>query len=52
MGVVINDLWSALIVDVDRYIRNDDKIHLTEEGIDVCTEMVKNSIYKVAETIR
>jgi hypothetical protein len=52
MGVVINDLWSALIVDVNRYIRDDDKIHLTEEGVDVCTEMVKNSIYKVAETIR
>lgn len=51
MGVVINDLWNALIVDVDRYIREDDKIHLTEEGIDICTEMVKQSIYKVAEKI-
>ena len=44
LGVRINDLYSALIPDVPRYIREDDKIHLSEEGINVCARMVVDAI--------
>ena len=44
LGIRINDLYSALIGDVPRYIREDDKIHLTEEGIDVCATKVVEAI--------
>lgn len=32
-GVIINDLYAALAADREKYIREDDLIHLTDEGI-------------------
>ena len=42
-GIMINDLYSAVICDLDRYI-SDDKIHMSEEGIKLCAEMTAKSI--------
>ena len=40
MGFEINDLISLVKADVYKYIRDDDKIHLTDEGIDLCANQV------------
>ena len=50
-GVIINDLYGLLANDIDRYIRADDHIHLTEEGITVCAEQVVRIIREVAEEL-
>ena len=49
MGIIINDLHSVVYADIDKYIRKDDNIHLTDSGIDVCAEKVANIIKKVLE---
>lgn len=51
LGVIINDLHAAVYPHIDTYIRSDDKIHLTEEGIDVCAKQVADIILKTAETL-
>lgn len=51
LGVVINDLHSLVASDMDKYLRKDDFIHLTEEGIKVCAEQVANAIKEVAKTL-
>ena len=48
MGIVINDLNALLIGDINRYVREDDKIHLSEEGIDVCALAVCKAIQQFA----
>ena len=50
-GVVINDLFSTVIQDVNKYIREDDKIHLTDAGIDVCAEQVAKIIKEEAKKL-
>lgn len=45
MGVVINDLYTVVIADLEANIREDDKIHLSEQGTRLCAE-------KTAETLR
>lgn len=47
-GVIINDLYSTVAADIDRYIRKDDNIHLTEEGIALCAAQVADIIRKTA----
>ena len=49
-GVIINDLYSLVAADIDRYIC-DDHIHLSEEGIKVCSEQVAAFIRSAAETL-
>jgi len=44
MGFVINDLNSLVKQDVEKYIRSDDMIHLTDAGIDLCAEQVAKHI--------
>ncbi len=44
-GVLINDLYSVVNSDINRYIRGDDLTHLSDEGIKACAE-------KTAEFIR
>lgn len=44
LGVEINDLNALLSPDIQRYIRADDLIHLTEEGIELCAGAVARSI--------
>ena len=35
----------------ESYLRKDDYIHLTEEGIKACAEQVANAIKEVAKTL-
>ena len=50
MGVVINDLYAPLSVDVDRYIC-EDLIHLSEDGVAVCTYLVERAIRNAANAL-
>ena len=50
-GVIINDLHSIIVKDIDRYIRQDDNIHLSEAGIRVCSRQIADIIHKVSETL-
>ena len=50
-GVIINDLYSFVMENIDEYIKDDDKVHLTEAGIDACAEEVANFIREVAKTL-
>lgn len=50
-GVIINDLYATVSKDIDRYIRSDDNIHLTDDGIEVCAAQVCDIIKKTAETL-
>ena len=51
LGVVINDLHTAVAADIPRYIRADDHIHLTAEGVDLCAEQVERILRQQAETL-
>ena len=42
-GVLINDLYSAVAADIDRYI-SDDTIHLSEAGAALCAEQTARII--------
>lgn len=48
LGVQINDLYTPLEADIPRYIRADDLIHLTQEGIGLCAAKVEAAIRKAA----
>lgn len=50
-GVIINDLYATLEKDVYKYIRTDDNLHLSDEGIDVCAKQVTDIIKKTAATL-
>ena len=50
-GVIINDLYTPMAADIDRFIRKDDNIHLTDEGSTVCASLVADAIRKVAEDL-
>jgi len=43
-GVTINDLHATVYPNIDTMIRKDDKIHLTDEGIEVCARQVAGCI--------
>ncbi len=47
-GIIINDLYELLASDVDAYIREDDNVHLTEEGSKVCAIHIAEIIRKTA----
>lgn len=47
MGIVINDLYSLVEPNIDTFIRKDDHIHLTEEGISACSEQVVRYIKSI-----
>lgn len=49
MGIVINDLYTLVAPHIDTYIRKDDNIHLTEEGIEACAAQVADFIRKCQE---
>ena len=42
-GVIINDLYSLVAADIDRYISSDE-IHLSEEGRELCARQVAKVI--------
>ena len=50
LGVVINDLYTPLADDVQRYI-SDDKIHLSKEGIALATDAVETIILREAQRL-
>jgi len=47
-GVIINDLFGILVGDVYKYIRDDDKIHLTDTAELICAEKVCRAIREAA----
>ena len=49
-GVIINDLHTPIWADPDRYIC-EDKLHLSEEGVEICVGLVTDIIKKTAETL-
>lgn len=51
MGIIINDLYTPVASNIDRYIKKSDKIHLTEEGIDLCAKLVADAIRAAAKEI-
>ena len=50
IGIVINDLYTPLVADVDKYI-SDDKIHLSAEGAALATDMVEAIVRREAEKL-
>lgn len=49
-GVIINDLYSLVSKDVKRYI-SEDLIHLSDEGIKLCSEQIVKIINETAKTL-
>lgn len=45
-GIVIDDLHSLIAADIDRFVRKDDNIHLTEDGNSLCAESVAGIILR------
>ena len=50
-GVIINDLFSLVAADIPRYV-SDDLIHLSEEGIELCTEAVTKAILDATKMLK
>ena len=50
MGVVINDLYSAMLPDVDKYV-SDDRVHLSAEGIAFTADIIEDIIRREAEKL-
>ncbi len=48
LGIIINDLYPVVEKDINKYIRSDDMIHLSDEGIDVCAKKVAAVIREYA----
>ena len=51
LGVQINDLYTPVAADIPRYIC-DDMIHLSEEGIALCTQQVERAVRTAAEELK
>lgn len=51
MGIIINDLHSLVYPNIEEFILESDKIHLTEKGIDACAKQVVNIILETAKTL-
>ncbi len=49
-GIIINDLYSTVAADIDRFIC-DDTIHLSEEGIEICAKQTADIIRETARTL-
>lgn len=49
LGIIINDLNALVSTDIEGFIREDDKVHLTENGIRVCSEQVAHFIRKYSQ---
>ena len=47
MGVKINDLHAFVKQNLFEYVREDDKMHLTEKGIDACAKEVADCIKEI-----
>ena len=40
LGVIVNDLYSFVLPNIDTYIKTEDNIHLTEEGSEACAQQI------------
>lgn len=49
MGIVINDLHALVSTDVNKYICEQDLLHLSKEGGDVCAKQVAEIIKSVCQ---
>lgn len=50
LGIVINDLHATVAEDIPGNIRDDDKIHLTDRGIELCAVQVVGAIRELASS--
>lgn len=50
-GIIINDLYRLVSSDIDKYIRKDDNIHLSDEGIQVCSKQVADIIREASQIL-
>ena len=50
MGVIINDLYSLVYPNIDKYIC-DDRVHLSQEGINACGRQVTEAIKNAAKLL-
>ncbi len=50
-GIIINDLYHFVLPNIETYIRDDDKIHLTVEGSKACAQRVAEVIHQVAREL-
>ena len=50
MGIVINDLYTPIAENPDKYI-SDDHVHLSAEGIVLCADLVESIIRREAEKL-
>ncbi len=50
-GVIINDLYTLVSKDIKRYI-SDDLIHLSEEGVKLCSDQTVKIIKETAKTLK
>ena len=51
LGIKINDLNSLFKNDIEKYIRSDDLIHLTEEGAELAAKQVADIIEEEVNSI-
>ena len=49
-GAAINDLYSAMLPDVDKYV-SDDRVHLSAEGIAFTADIIEGVIRREAEKL-
>lgn len=47
MGIIINDLYSVVLPNIDTFITKEDNIHLTKAGIDACAQHIADFIKSV-----
>lgn len=52
LGIVINDLYSAVNENVEKYVRADDGIHLTPEGVAFCGKKVAECCLQALSEIK
>ncbi len=50
-GIIINDLYSLIASNIDAYVRDTDKVHLTDEGGRACAEQIAECIHRVAVSL-
>jgi hypothetical protein len=51
-GIIINDLYTPMSKDIERFVRADDHIHLTDEGNEICAKKVADLILSVANELK
>jgi len=50
-GIIIDDLYTLVASNIDAYVRDSDKVHLTEAGGQACAEHIADCIRRVADSM-